>query len=75
MNAATLQACTNAKAAGIEIYTVGLTASDGISVTGQQLLQNCSSGSGHFFIAKDGTELRDAFKNIADQLSVLRLTQ
>jgi hypothetical protein len=72
LNAATLQACTNAKAGGIEIYTVGLTASDGISATGQQLLQSCSSGNGHFFIAKNGTELRDAFKNIADQLSVRR---
>lgn len=75
MNAATLQACTSAKAAGIEIYTVALTASDAISTTGQALLKNCSSGTGHFFVASNGNELRETFKKIADQLSILRLTQ
>jgi Flp pilus assembly protein TadG len=75
MNAATLQACTNAKKAGITIYTVGFTASDGISAAGQKLLADCASDSSKAFVAANGTALNDAFKKIADSMSVLRLSQ
>lgn len=79
MNAITLEACTNAKAAGIEIYTVGITASDGISATGQSLLQSCATpdqtGEKHAYVATDGAALIDAFEQIAKNMSTLRLSQ
>ena len=75
MNAITLEACTNAKAAGVEIYTVGITASDGISSAGQSLLQNCSSGTGYYYVAADGSELIAAFQKIAKSMSALRISK
>lgn len=79
MNSITLEACTNAKTAGVEIYTVGFTATDGISAAGQSLLQSCASTDGpgqqHAFVAADGTALNAAFQKIANSMSALRLTQ
>lgn len=74
MNQVTLDACTHAKAAGIEIYTVGFTATDGISAAGQSLLQSCSSGSGYYFIAADGNSLITVFQTIANSMTALRLS-
>lgn len=79
MNAITLEACTNAKAAGIEIYTVGVTASDGISSAGQSLLLSCATtdkpGEKHAYVAADGAELIAAFQKIANSMSNLRVSR
>lgn len=79
LNAITLEACTNAKTAGIEIYTVGLTASDGISAAGQSLLQSCATtdkpGEQHAYVAADGTQLTAAFQKIATSMSSLRVSR
>lgn len=74
LNSITLEACTNAKNAGVEIYTVGFTATDGISTAGQNLLTNCSSGVGYNFIAADGNALISVFQTIANSMTALRLS-
>jgi Flp pilus assembly protein TadG len=70
----TLQACTNAKAKGIVIYTVGFSvSSDPIDTQGQNLLQACATDKGHAFIANDGTSLVDAFNQIGIGMGKLRI--
>ena len=70
----TLEACTNAKAKGIDIYTVGFTvSSDPIDSQGKALLQNCATDSAHAYIATDATSLADAFKQIGAGIGKLRI--
>lgn len=73
------QLCTAMKAAGIKVYTVGF------QLGGSQLaidtLRNCASTapedpagtSSYFFNAANGDELKAAFRQIALQLTTLRL--
>ena len=75
MNTATNTACTNAKAAGLVIYTIGFTATDGISAAGQAVLASCATDAAHSFIATDGNSLQSVFSQIASQLSALRLSK
>jgi hypothetical protein len=70
----TLQACTNAKAKGIIIYTVGFSvSSDPIDTQGQNLLQACATDKAHAFIANDGNSLVDAFNQIGIGMGKLRI--
>ena len=49
----TLEACTNAKAAGVLIYTVGFSVpSDPIDQEGLTLLQNCANNASQAFVAE-----------------------
>lgn len=66
-----LQLCTNMKAAGIEVYTVGfyLYSTDEIN-----LLTNCATDSSHFYNATQESALLAAFRDIALKISSLRLT-
>lgn len=64
--------CNNAKASGVTIYTVGFEVSNGSPA--QQVLNQCASSMGHAYLADNGTELRDAFRDIATAISLLRLT-
>ena len=65
--------CTNMKAAGITVYTVGFQLpKNGSSVT---TLQQCATDAGHFYNADDGDALRQAFRDIALQISTLYLTR
>ena len=76
LDAAFLQACTNAKNAGIEIYTVAFTISNApIDAQGQTTVQNCATDSGHYFKATNGTELNSFFQSIGQSVtqSYLRL--
>jgi Flp pilus assembly protein TadG len=76
MDNVTAEACTNAKAAGITIYTVGFTiASDPIDTQGITLLQNCASQPANFFKATDGTSIVAAFQQIASSILNTRLSQ
>jgi hypothetical protein len=69
-----LQACTNAKAKGIIIYTVGFSvSSDPIDTQGQNLLQACATDKAHAFIANDGNSLVDAFNQIGIGMGKLRI--
>jgi hypothetical protein len=74
LDALTLAACTNAKAQGVEIYTVGFSvSSDPIDSQGQTLLQNCATDAGHAFIATTGTDLASSFNKIGLGLGKLRI--
>ncbi|MBE7249235.1 MAG: hypothetical protein INR63_30220 [Actinomycetospora chiangmaiensis] len=74
MDGATLSACANAKAAGVQVFTVGFsTPSDPIDATGLDLLQSCASQPGMAYVAPDGAALVAAFGEIAGRLGGLRL--
>jgi hypothetical protein len=66
--------CTNMKAKGITIYTVGFALS-GSNSTSYQTLKQCASSSDKFFNAEDGTELRLSFRAIALEVAKLSLSQ
>lgn len=75
MDTATLQACTNAKNAGVKIFTVGFsTTNDPIDPDGKSVLQQCASTTDMAYFAADGSSLGTTFKSIAQQMSRLRLT-
>ncbi|HEU0146884.1 MAG TPA: hypothetical protein VFR21_08395, partial [Bradyrhizobium sp.] len=70
----TLEACTNAKAQGIIVYTVGFSiSSDPIDTQGQNLLQSCATDKAHAFIANDANSLVDAFNQIGMGMGKLRI--
>jgi Flp pilus assembly protein TadG len=74
LDALTLQACTNAKAKGIIVYTVGFSiSSDPIDSQGQNLLQSCATDKAHAFIANDADSLVDAFNQIGIGMGKLRI--
>lgn len=78
MNDRTLAACTNAKAAGIRIYTVGFEINSSTSsdpATALALLQNCASDSSKYFDAQDESALVSAFSAIGDDISLLRIAE
>lgn len=75
MDAKTLEACTNAKAAGITVYTVGFSVStEPIDAAGLSLLQNCASSDATAKVANNSSEIITVFQKIADDLGNLRLT-
>jgi Flp pilus assembly protein TadG len=72
----TNEACTNVKAAGVTVYTVGFcVSSDPIDSAGQTLLQNCATQTSNYFLASDSTALNTAFGSIAQGIGQLRLTK
>jgi Flp pilus assembly protein TadG len=66
--------CSAMKAAGITIYTVGFTIPSS-DTTAINLLTQCASDPGKFYSAADGTQLQQAFRDIAIKLSSLYLSQ
>ena len=66
-----VELCTNMKADGIEVYTVGF------DLGGNQIaidtLANCASGTDHAYVAVDGAALKAAFRDIAIKLTELHL--
>lgn len=73
MNRRTLQVCTNAKAEGIEVYTIGLSV-DAASANAA-MLTSCATDIGKVYFPASSSDLEDVFKAIADQLSDLRLSK
>jgi Flp pilus assembly protein TadG len=70
----TLEACTNAKAKGIVIYTVGFSiSSDPIDQQGQNLLASCATDASHAFVANDAGALINAFQQIGIGMGRLRI--
>lgn len=71
----TLEACTNAKAAGIEIFTIGFsTPGDQIDEQGLALMKACATNADHYFKAEDSNQLDAAFSAIGIGLGKLRLS-
>lgn len=70
MNTRTGQACNNAKAQGIVIYSLALEISD---QTTEDLLRNCASSPSRFFTIEDSDALDDVFEAIAKEIQKLRI--
>ena len=70
---ATKQWCDQAKAAGIEVYSVAFMAPS----RGQALLNYCATSSAHYFAAEDADDLNAAFEYIGERATqtATRLTQ
>jgi Flp pilus assembly protein TadG len=66
--------CSAMKAAGITIYTVGFTIPS-TDTTAINLLTQCASDPSKFYSAADGTQLQQAFRDIAIKLSSLYLSK
>jgi len=72
----TLEACINAKAAGIEVFTIGFsTKGDPIDAQGLNLMKNCATNADHYYKAEDSSQLNAAFASIGIGLGKLRLSQ
>ena len=68
-----MQLCDAIKATGIKLYTVGFDIAG--NQTLQDLMSDCSSGAGYAYVADSGTDLKTAFKEIAQNISALRLSR
>ncbi len=76
MDAALLEACTNAKAVGVQIYTVGFSvAANPIDQTGIDVLRSCASSTGNAFIAQDSGSIVTTFQQIANNILSRRITR
>ena len=71
INARTLEACRNAKAAGVVIYTVTL----GLSSDARALWDQCATTPDYASHVNAPSELEDAFGDIAASVGELRLTR
>jgi len=71
LNDKTLAVCSNAKDAGVTVFTVAFGTE--ISATGLSLLRDCASSPGHAFIASNEVALVNTFQNIARKISKLRV--
>lgn len=65
--------CTNMKAKGIEVYTVGFDL--GGNTTAINVLRNCATTPDQFYQADNGEQLKQAFRNIALKISDLYLSR
>jgi von Willebrand factor type A domain len=72
MNAKLRTACTNAKAAGVLVYTVAFRLES--DPTTQSLLRECATAPDRYFSASNGAVLITTFQQIARQLNQLRVT-
>ena len=71
MNAKTLAACENAKADGIEIYTIRL---EEPNVTTGTMLRDCASDADHYMDVPNRSMLDEAFEKIKDKIALVRLS-
>lgn len=72
----TRQSCANAKAAGVEIYSIAFSVSSNpIDSAGINLLRGCATNADHYFLATDSNQIDDVFKKIANNLGKLRLSR
>lgn len=76
MDALTLEACGNARASGVIIYTIGFSGTyDPIDQQGKDLLTACAGSSSRAFLTNSSAGLQSAFAEIGDQIGKLRLTR
>lgn len=64
--------CTNMKAAGITVYTVGFDLTEGSEAAAT--MSQCATDSSKAFTAEDGEQLKQSFRAIALEISKLRLS-
>jgi Flp pilus assembly protein TadG len=64
--------CTNMKAKGIKVYTVGFDLNGDTNAI--DALSKCATDASHFYNAANGDDLKAAFRDIALKISALRIT-
>ena len=72
LNTRTLMACTNAKAAGILIYTIGFGSGAAQSAS---LLQSCASDPKYYYAPQNSSDLVPVFQAIAQSINSLRIAE
>jgi Flp pilus assembly protein TadG len=70
MNVKTLEACANAKADGIEVYTIRL---EEPNVATGTMLKECASSPEHYFDVPSRGQLDDAFSKIKERIVRVRI--
>ena len=65
--------CTNMKATGILVYTIGFNIGTGPS-SARDLMTRCATDTPYAFLASTGDDLRQVFRDIATRIASLRLT-
>lgn len=76
MDNRTKTTCANAKAAGIVVYTIGLSTSTTSNPTGvTAMLKACATDNAHAYFPAASTDLVSTFQAIAGQLADLRLAK
>ena len=70
MDATLQQSCTATKAQGVIVYGIAFEA----PVNGQQVISSCASSPAHYFVA-NGLAIQAAFRTIASNITMLKLTQ
>ncbi|MEL6948311.1 MAG: pilus assembly protein TadG, partial [Pseudomonadota bacterium] len=72
-----VETCTNAKNAGIQVYSIAFDVRNGSSV--KTMLENCASPAGGgrklYYDARDKQALLDAFANIAEKIAELAISK
>ena len=63
--------CTNMKAEGITVYTVGFDIA--VGSTPDETMKDCATSVSHYYNASSGEELKQAFRDIAMKIATLRL--
>ncbi|WP_099864581.1 vWA domain-containing protein [Pararhizobium haloflavum] len=71
MDDKTLNACENAKADGVTIYTIRLERSDDET---EELLKGCASSAAHYIDARDAGELDSAFERIRQRMRHIHIS-
>ncbi len=71
-NRDTEDACTLAKSAGTEVFTIAFEVSD---TSTKSMLERCATDSSHYFDARNSQQLVSVFDNIASQIFQVRLTK
>lgn len=71
MNAKTLAACSNAKADGIEVYTIRL---EEPNVATGTMLRDCATDADHYVDVPNRALLDDAFAKVKDKIARIRLS-
>ena len=69
--AATL--CTNMKAKGVIVYTVGFNVGSDAGV--KSLMQNCATSAEYVYMPSSGADLKIAFRAIAQDINSLRISK
>jgi Mg-chelatase subunit ChlD len=72
MDDKTKATCTNAKTAGITVFTIGLSSPNDST---RNMLKSCASGDANAYFPTNPSQLDAIFTEIATQLSKLRLAQ
>lgn len=68
-----IKLCTNMKAAGVIVYTVGFDVVN--TQKAKDLVARCATDASHVYMPKSGGELKEAFRAIGHDISALRIAR